>query len=199
MGKIVIVRHGTTKLNKGGGSTERVRGWQDVDLDEKGRQDAKRAGLELKKHNIITIYSSPLKRAYETAQSIADNTKAPLHVKVELLPWQLGWMTNQCVKDIIDVMNQHVKNEDVPPKGGEPFSAYRTRFLTFLKDKLKEAAALPEDQVIALVSHSRGVQVTKAWAKAGFPDDLHINYEAMCDYLDETPPGGHLWIDPHVK
>ena len=42
----------------------------DYPLNQKGRQQARQAGLALLEQNIRAIYSSPLKRAVETAQIV---------------------------------------------------------------------------------------------------------------------------------
>jgi broad specificity phosphatase PhoE len=66
--RIHLVRHGTTTLNV----ENRYRGRLDVDLDEQGWEDARTAAAELAHVGLTAIYSSPLKRARDTAQTIAD-------------------------------------------------------------------------------------------------------------------------------
>ena len=191
-GHVVLVRHGKTELNSGGESAERIRGWQDVDLDSTGRHEAVRLGQEFKGKPVASIYCSPLSRALETALAIQKTTGAPLHKDFALMPWHLGEMTNQPVKQVIPLMNWHVENENEPVKQGEPFAMYRRRFLGFLKRKCDEAVRLPEGDFILLVTHSRGLQVTKSWLKSGAPDDLHVDVDRMLDYRDESPTGGKL-------
>lgn len=194
--RLVLVRHGATKLNVGGASAERVRGWLDVDLDTEGRQEAERLGREFKGKPVQTVWSSPLARALETAQKIADSTQAPLRPDICLAPWQLGEMQGQLVASIIDRMNYYVVHETEPPPLGEPFKAYRLRFLGFLKRRLDHALTLPPADIVVLVTHSRGFQVTKAWIAAGTPDDLTIDTDRMTDYRQETGTGGQLWLEP---
>jgi len=68
MGKarLVLVRHGQSIYNQKNIFT----GWTDVDLSEQGRDEAKKAGLLLKKNNIYPdiCFTSWLKRAVHTAQ-----------------------------------------------------------------------------------------------------------------------------------
>jgi broad specificity phosphatase PhoE len=70
---IYLVRHGQTAWNK----EEIFRGRTDVPLDETGLRQAELAGEYFKEMEIHAIYSSPLSRALETAQKIAQfhNTK----------------------------------------------------------------------------------------------------------------------------
>ena len=64
--RLVLVRHGQSIYNKKNLFT----GWTDVDLSEQGRQEAKNAGILLKKNNIYPdiCFTSWLKRAVHTAQ-----------------------------------------------------------------------------------------------------------------------------------
>jgi 2,3-bisphosphoglycerate-dependent phosphoglycerate mutase len=64
MKKIVLIRHGESTWNK----ENRFTGWTDVDLSEKGLQEAKKAAEVLKKEGFIfdVAYTSVLKRAIRT-------------------------------------------------------------------------------------------------------------------------------------
>lgn len=64
--EIYIVRHGETLWNQG----KRLQGSTDIELNENGRDLAIKTGIALKNTRIDVIYSSPLKRAYETASLI---------------------------------------------------------------------------------------------------------------------------------
>ena len=64
MGNLFIVRHGQDEDN----ANLTLNGRRDKPLTELGRQQAKTVATKLKNHQIDVIYSSPLKRAFETAQ-----------------------------------------------------------------------------------------------------------------------------------
>ena len=66
MNKLVLLRHGQSQWNL----ENRFTGWRDVPLTEKGIQEAKNAGLLIKKNNIIIdrVFSSVLERANKTAE-----------------------------------------------------------------------------------------------------------------------------------
>lgn len=70
MHKLVLVRHGESTWNK----ENRFTGWTDVDLSEKGKQEAKAAGEVLLKegYSFDIAYTSVLKRAIRTLWSITD-------------------------------------------------------------------------------------------------------------------------------
>lgn len=74
MHKLILIRHGESLWNQ----ENRFTGWQDVDLSEKGRAEARRAGQTLKQltektgHEFDVAYSSVLKRAIRTLWIVLD-------------------------------------------------------------------------------------------------------------------------------
>ncbi len=70
MFKLVLIRHGESKWNK----ENRFAGWVDVDLSEKGIEEAHNAGQKLKKHGYIfdLAFTSLLKRANRTLDIVLD-------------------------------------------------------------------------------------------------------------------------------
>ena len=64
MKKLVLIRHGESTWNK----ENKFTGWADVDLSEKGTEEAKAAGLLMKKEGLVfdMAYTSVLKRAIRT-------------------------------------------------------------------------------------------------------------------------------------
>jgi 2,3-bisphosphoglycerate-dependent phosphoglycerate mutase len=70
MYKVVLLRHGESIWNKENLFT----GWTDVDLSEKGREEAKQAGLMLKEqgYRFDLAYTSVLKRAIRTLWMVLD-------------------------------------------------------------------------------------------------------------------------------
>ncbi|CAN0883721.1 Phosphoglycerate mutase-like protein 4 [Linum grandiflorum] len=67
--EIVVVRHGETEWNAG----RKIQGHIDVDLNEAGRQQAASVAERLSNEpKISAVYSSDLKRAFDTAQAIAN-------------------------------------------------------------------------------------------------------------------------------
>jgi broad specificity phosphatase PhoE len=67
--RLIIVRHGQTAWNEGEG--ERLRGRADLDLDEAGLRQAVAAATRLTKWEVAAVYSSPLRRAMRTAETLA--------------------------------------------------------------------------------------------------------------------------------
>ena len=66
--KICIVRHGETDWNAQG----RLQGRTDIPLNENGKVQAMKCGEFLAQNNWDAVITSPLKRARETAEIIAN-------------------------------------------------------------------------------------------------------------------------------
>jgi len=66
--RIIAVRHGETAWNAAG----RIQGQLDIDLNDRGRWQAQRAGQALAREGLEAIYSSDLARAARTAEAIAE-------------------------------------------------------------------------------------------------------------------------------
>ncbi|HUB51901.1 MAG TPA: 2,3-diphosphoglycerate-dependent phosphoglycerate mutase [Terracidiphilus sp.] len=87
MYKIVLIRHGESIWNKENLYT----GWTDVDLSDKGREEAKEAGVLLKQegYNFDLVYTSVLKRAIRTAWSVLDQ------MDLMWIPVKHDWRLNE--------------------------------------------------------------------------------------------------------
>lgn len=67
-GKLVLVRHGQSQWNL----ENRFTGWVDVPLSEKGREEARQAGLSLKGIKFECAFTSVLQRAQNTLKIILE-------------------------------------------------------------------------------------------------------------------------------
>jgi 2,3-bisphosphoglycerate-dependent phosphoglycerate mutase len=87
MYKVVLLRHGESIWNKENLFT----GWTDVDLSEKGREEAAQAGLTLKQqgYNFDLAYTSVLKRAIRTLWIVLDE------MDLMWIPVQRDWRLNE--------------------------------------------------------------------------------------------------------
>lgn len=87
MHKLVLIRHGESQWNK----ENRFTGWKDVDLSEKGREEAKAAGQLLKAEGFSfdEAYTSVLKRAIRTLWIILDE------MDLMWIPETKSWLLNE--------------------------------------------------------------------------------------------------------
>jgi len=74
--RLILVRHGETDSNK----ASLALGRDDLELNETGRWQAQRLAEALQSQPIAAVYSSPLRRALDTARAIAE----PHHLAVEV-------------------------------------------------------------------------------------------------------------------
>ena len=87
MTNLVLLRHGESIWNK----ENRFTGWTDVDLSEKGIQEAKQAGKVLKKegYSFDVAFTSVLKRAIRTLWIVQDE------MNLMWLPVNISWRLNE--------------------------------------------------------------------------------------------------------
>jgi 2,3-bisphosphoglycerate-dependent phosphoglycerate mutase len=87
MHKLVLIRHGESTWNK----ENRFTGWTDVDLSDKGREEARAAGQLLKHEGYAfdLVFTSVLKRAIRTANIVLDE------LDQLWLPVQRSWRLNE--------------------------------------------------------------------------------------------------------
>jgi broad specificity phosphatase PhoE len=84
--KLILIRHGETIWNKDG----RVQGFSDIELSDVGLNQAHKLALSIQDINIKAIYSSPLKRAYQTAQIINEIHNVPIYSDSGLMEMDQG-------------------------------------------------------------------------------------------------------------
>jgi 2,3-bisphosphoglycerate-dependent phosphoglycerate mutase len=87
MHKLVLIRHGESVWNK----ENRFTGWKDVDLSEKGKEEAKAAGKLMKAEGFAfdEAYTSVLKRAIRTLWIILDE------MDLMWIPETKSWLLNE--------------------------------------------------------------------------------------------------------
>lgn len=88
MGHFYFVRHGESLWN----IENRICGKTDIDLSEEGYAQAEKAAQEILRQNlqIDVILSSPLLRAYHTAEVIAEKTGIELRMEERLIEQDFG-------------------------------------------------------------------------------------------------------------
>lgn len=101
---IYIVRHGETDWNIEG----RYGGRVDVPLNEKGLEQAKTTALKLQNIRFDLVFSSPLKRAYDTAKIITNNN---IIIDNRLIERDNGDMEGKLKKDIPEKIDFNDPNE----------------------------------------------------------------------------------------
>ena len=124
-GRIILVRHGHTSWNK-----LRYIGWEDIPLDNSGRQQAEDVRQQLRNEKIDVIYSSPLIRALETIRPFAEKQHLKIRTSDDLKELCYGNMQGMFKSDTrIYVKKNH---QHVPVPGGESISDLHRRVKKFV-------------------------------------------------------------------
>ena len=136
--ELYIIRHGKTDWN----ATERLQGREDIELNEKGIAAAIALGKRLKGVHFDKIYSSPLRRAYQTAILIKGERNIPIIRDERLAEISFGVNEGTVYSDWIAGGSSfnafaHSPENYVPPKGGESFQSVIERAKDFLKNVIE--------------------------------------------------------------
>jgi len=153
--EIILVRHGETEWNSG----EVFRGRADIDLNENGRKQAALLGEYLKDTGIKAVYSSPLKRALDTARAIADNHSLKVQVSDGLNDLDFGeWegLAVPLVRDrygaLFTEWSEHPEKVRLP--GGETLDDICRRSMLVVEKIIRE-----QKGAVALVTHRVVIKV----------------------------------------
>ena len=178
---VYLFRHGKTKLNTDGESPDLIRGWIDVPLDDRGKEQAESLSPLGEEFDIRKVISSDLQRTQATANAIAEGAGLPVEATTALRPWNLGQFQGKNAKEAAPQLEKYateLPTEKVP--GGESFEDYCNRYLPFLRQVMD--AHEKDGQNIAVVTHYRNCKLTEGWVADGckhtidgdtfFTDDL---------------------------
>jgi broad specificity phosphatase PhoE len=149
MAELILARHGETVWN-----VEKVyRGRTDVNLDEVGIKQAELLGRHLSNWELEAIYSSPLRRAIDTANSIARYQKIGIHIAEGIIDFDYGeWqsLSEQRVKNLYPTLHDewHNNPHKVRMPGGESLEDVKKRAIKVVNDVLSEYQGS-----VVLVSH----------------------------------------------
>lgn len=150
MGQIYLVRHGATAWNK----AKIFRGRRDVPLNEQGRLEAACAASALRQVSLAAVYSSPLSRARETAETVAAGHGLAVIVDEALTDIDYGeWTEYWDAEARWKFGDQYRQWKELPHlvrfAGGESLDDVRRR----AAPRLRELARQNPEGTIALVSH----------------------------------------------
>ena len=117
MKRIVLVRHGESQWNK----ENRFTGWTNVDLSDKGVEEASNAGKLLKEQGFTfqIAYTSYLKRAIKTLNGVLDS------MDLDWIPVKKSWRLNEKHYGNLQGLN---KSETAAKFGDEQVLIWRRSF-----------------------------------------------------------------------
>jgi ribonuclease H / adenosylcobalamin/alpha-ribazole phosphatase len=146
----LLLRHGQTALSV----ERRFAGRGDVPLTDVGREQASLAAAALaERGGIGAVVTSPLGRAVETAEAVAQRTGAMLAVEEDLAETDFGSWEGLSFGEVMDrwpdEMTAWLADAKAAPPGGESFAAVAAR----VDAALDRLLAAYRGQKVVVVSH----------------------------------------------
>ncbi|MEA3339655.1 MAG: histidine phosphatase family protein [Chloroflexota bacterium] len=128
MTRLLLIRHARSTWNAAG----RIQGQADPPLDDVGREQARRLAERLRNDPPVVLYTSPLQRAQETADTIGQALDIGVTPDERLEEYDVGEMAGltweQVVERYPDIARRWVKAEEGAKfPGAEEGGAFRDR------------------------------------------------------------------------
>ncbi|AKA67287.1 histidine phosphatase family protein [Clostridium scatologenes] len=170
--KIYITRHGETEWNK----ELRMQGWKNSNLTEKGIEDAKSLGKRLKNIDFHLIYSSPLKRALDTAKYIRGMKNTKIVINENFKEMNFGLWEGMNEKELTTHYTKEYeiflqKPQLFKPFGGETFTELVNRIEKGLYDVIDNNSNTDNILIVAhavvikaIMKIVKGYGIEKLWS-----------------------------------
>ena len=148
--QLLLIRHGETAAN----AERRMQGHLDVPLSDRGLRESELLAARVAELPVAAIYSSPLRRARQTANAIAEQLSLAIEERDELMERDVGALSGLVWDEVMERYPEFIRaraepnsTTDVP--GYELDDAFNLRVLTVLEAII---ARHPE-QTVAAVTH----------------------------------------------
>ncbi|WP_457601311.1 phosphoserine phosphatase PspA [Hydrogenivirga sp.] len=206
--KLIIARHAESQWNPVG----RYQGLLDPELTERGKRQAEALAYELKKEEVVRVYSSPLKRTYQTAKVLADKLGVPLYREDRVIEIDHGKWSGMLVDEVRERYPEEFELWIREPhrikfEGGESLEDVYTRVKDFL-DSLREKH---RDETVVVVSHTvpircmfcalLRVDLSKFWSfgcdNASYSVAIMEEERNVLQKLNITCHLGELYVEAH--
>jgi broad specificity phosphatase PhoE len=152
--RLILVRHGETEWNR----QRRVQGLSDLALNETGRKQAEALGRALRNEKIDAIYSSPLRRAQETARAIASFHNVDVEILDGLKELDVGDVDGMTYEDMKIHHGEFFTRwmtdfTSVRLPGGGFVPELRDQCCTAIADIVQKERLESDDRVVVVVTH----------------------------------------------
>jgi isoleucyl-tRNA synthetase len=167
---LILVRHAEATSNAEGFVYSGLEG-NGSHITEKGKKEAASLAKKLGKKKPAAIYSSPVARAKETAQMIAEETGLSVGVDDRLHEIDFGVMNGKTDAEYDAFYEKREDRWIKAPKGGETWVDLRKRLVAFVKDM----RARHPGETVVVVSHGDPLYILKRilkndWAEGPLPE-----------------------------
>jgi len=145
----LLHRHGSTILNE----KNTFRSRMDPCLDENGLRQAERAAEFLERYDIEKIVTSPMLRAWQTAEIMRlAMPSVPVFTERWLMPWDLGFMAGKDREEYGALLEFFVMNPEQKPPEGESLFAFKERTERFFTQEFER-----NDSLVCYVCHTSNI------------------------------------------
>lgn len=195
MATLVLLRHGQSQWNL----ENRFTGWVDVPLTETGFEEARRAGERLEDLRFDVIYTSALKRAHQTLDTVLEalgNPALPIHRDEALNERHYGDLQGKNKDEMREEYGEeqvHIwrRSYDVPPPGGESLKDTAARTLPYFRERI-----LPELRAgrnVLVVAHGNSLRSIVMELDGLTPDEVtRLNMGTGIPYVYEFDGEGKV-------
>ena len=160
MTTLLLIRHGENDYTKTHKMAGRLPG---VHLNEKGQKQAEALGEALKEVPLNAVYASPLERAMETAQPIAESHKLKIVQTPDLMDTNIGEWQGRSWR-VLGLTKAWKIVQNAPSRfrfpNGESFIEAQTRCAAAL-EKIIQKHNKPKD-IVAVVFHADPIKLVVA-------------------------------------
>jgi 2,3-bisphosphoglycerate-dependent phosphoglycerate mutase len=194
MSTLVIFRHGQSTWNL----ENKFTGWVDVDLTEKGIQEAKAAGEKLKSFKFDLAYSSDLIRAQNTlkiALEVSNQPNIPTTYNLALNERMYGDLqgldkTETAKKFGEEQVKIWRRSYDIAPPNGESLKDTADRVIPYFKAEIEPK--LKEGKNIVIVAHGNSLRALIMYLE-------HMTPQQILEFEIGTGVPRHYELDANLK
>jgi broad specificity phosphatase PhoE len=181
--RLILIRHGETDWNVEG----RYQGQADPPLNQRGLAQARQLAQKLRGVGLDVLYSSPLRRALQTARILAEALDVPLHTEPRLMEIHQGeWQTLLYTEiaahypELFDRWQTEPWTVTLP--GGENIAQVQERVYAAVDEILSRH----EGQCIGMVTHRVPITLLKVRYQ-GLDPDVVRTLQLPNTYWEEIP------------
>ena len=175
MGRLVLIRHGQSLWN----AENRFTGWTDVDLSDRGVEEAKEAGDILSEIPFDVVHTSGLKRAQRTAEIIISRSSYPGEIPVvkdELLNERhYGDLQGLNKAETAEIHGEEQvriwrRSFDIPPPGGESLKMNAARTVPYFEGTIMKDLEAGKNVLIS--AHGNSLRSIVMHIESISPEDI---------------------------
>jgi len=172
--ELILIRHGQSIWN----AANRFTGWIDVELSQKGEEEAKDAGMNLAGRKIDVIHTSNLIRAQKTAEIILEYNKIsqPIIKKNSSLNERnYGSLQGLNKKETAEIHGEDQvkiwrRSFDIPPPGGESLEMTAARTIPYFKEEI--ISDLEKGRNVMVSAHGNSLRSIVMYIENMTPEEI---------------------------